>query len=388
MTMLGLWHDLCVCKVKEFVMIIDDTTLRDGEQTPGVAFTKAEKLTIAKHLDAIGVQEIEAGIPVMGMAESAMFEAILELGLDARIIAWNRALVGDVKASVAAGAKAIEISLPMSDIQIQTKLNKTREWVLDQIKSVLDYCSTQDLYVSVGGEDASRADFEFIAEYVKAIEAHGADRFRFCDTVGVLDPFSTHDIIKKIREITDMDIEVHTHNDFGMATANAMAAVKAGATHVNTTVIGLGERAGNAPLEEIVMASRHVYNMEDNFDTKNMRSLSEYVAKAAGRGIDPQRPVIGEFMFTHESGIHTDGVLKNPKNYEPFDPAELNMERNLVFGNQSGAAVLKHILEQEGLFLEDFQLTGLLHHAKKLSRKNKSVLNKAQMIDLYSRIAQ
>ena len=367
-------------------MIIDDTTLRDGEQTPGVAFSRKEKLTIAKHLDAIGVQEIEAGIPVMGRDESRMFESIMGLGLNARIIAWNRALIGDVQASVAAGAKAIEISLPMSDVQIHTKLNKTREWILDQIKSVLDYCANFDLYVSVGGEDASRADIGFLEEYVKTIEAHGADRFRFCDTVGILDPFRTYELTSKIREITKLDIEVHTHNDFGMATANAMAAVRAGATHVNTTVMGLGERAGNAPLEEIIMASRHVYGMNDSFDTKNMRSLSEYVAKAAGRNLDPQKPVIGEFMFTHESGIHTDGVIKNPKNYEPFDPEELNMKRNLVFGNQSGLAVLRYILEQEGFSLENYQLTGLLHEAKKLARRNKAVLNRAEVIGLYSKL--
>jgi len=370
------------------MMIIDDTTLRDGEQTPGVAFSKKEKLTIAKHLDAIGVQEIEAGIPVMGLAESRMFESIMGLGLDARIIAWNRALIGDVQASIAAGAKAIEISLPMSDVQIYTKLNKTRDWILDQIKSVLDFCANHDLYISVGGEDASRADFDFMAEYIRTIEAHGADRFRFCDTVGVLDPFKTYELTSKIRQITKMDIEVHTHNDFGMATANAMAAVKAGATHVNTTVIGLGERAGNAPLEEVIMASRHVYGMADSFDTKNMRSLSEYVAKASGRNLDPQKPVIGEFMFTHESGIHTDGVLKNPKNYEPFDPAELNMTRHLVFGNQSGVAVLKHILEQEGLFLDDYHLDALMLEAKKLARKNKAVLKTSEVIGLYSKYAQ
>ena len=368
-------------------MIIDDTTLRDGEQTPGVSFTRKEKLTIAKHLDAIGVQEIEAGIPVMGKTEAKTFESIMELELSARVIAWNRALIGDVQASVAAGAAAVEISLPTSDVQIHTKLCKTRKWILDQIKSVLDFCSKHSLYVSVGGEDASRADFPFLKEYIKTAEEHGADRFRFCDTVGILDPFKTYELTAQICEITDMDIEVHTHNDFGMATANAMAAVKAGATHVNTTVIGLGERAGNAPLEEVIMASRHIYGSSDGFDTKNMRPLSEFVAKAAGRRLDPQKPIIGEFMFTHESGIHTDGVIKNPENYEPFDPDELNMKRNLVFGNQSGAAVLKYLLKQEGLELEEFQLQGLLHAAKKLARKNKSILDKKQVIGLYSRLA-
>lgn len=363
-------------------MIIDDTTLRDGEQTPGVAFTRKERLEIARRLDAIGVQEIEAGIPVMGIDESAMFASIMDLGLKARIIAWNRALVKDVQASVIAGANAIEISLPLSDIQIETKLGKTREWVLKQIAEVLDYCAKYNLYISVGGEDASRAHPDFIEQYVKTIEEHGASRFRFCDTVGILDPFRTYNMTKRIRESTKLDLEVHTHNDFGMATANALAAVQAGATHVNTTVMGLGERAGNAPLEEIIMAARHVYGKEDTFNTKHLRPLSEYVAQAAGRHVDPQRPVIGEYMFTHESGIHTDGVLKNPKNYEPFDPEELDMKRHLVFGNQSGLHVLEHMLAQEGIHLNQWQLAGLLYEAKKLARKNKAVLRNKDVFGL------
>lgn len=363
-------------------MIIDDTTLRDGEQTPGVAFTRKERLEIARRLDAIGVQEIEAGIPVMGIDESAMFASIMDLGLKARIIAWNRALIKDVQASVIAGADSIEISLPLSDIQIETKLGKTREWVLKQIAEVLDYCAKYNLYISVGGEDASRAHPDFIEQYVQTIEAHGASRFRFCDTVGILDPFRTYNMTKRIRESTSLDLEVHTHNDFGMATANALAAVQAGATHVNTTVMGLGERAGNAPLEEIIMAARHVYGNQDEFNTKHLRPLSEYVAQAAGRNVDPQRPVIGEYMFTHESGIHTDGVLKNPKNYEPFDPEELDMKRNIVFGNQSGLHVLEHMLSQEGIHLDKWQLTGLLYEAKKLARKNKAVLRNKDVFGL------
>jgi len=367
-------------------VIIDDTTLRDGEQTPGVSFTLNERIEIAKRLDKIGVQEIEAGIPVMGKTESKMFEKIVGLDLNARIIAWNRALIGDVKASIDAGAKSIEISLPISDIQIKGKINKTRDWIINQLKSVLDYAYSKGLYVSVGGEDASRADIEFLIEYVKTIKNHGGKRFRFCDTVGVLDPFKTYEIVRKIKESADIDIEVHTHNDFGMATANALAAIKAGATHVNTTVIGLGERAGNAPLEEVIMASRHVYDHKNDFDTKKLRALAEFVAKASGRKIEPQRPVIGDFMFTHESGIHTDGVMKSPKNYEPFDPSELGMKRNLVFGNQSGSSVLKYILEKEGIFLENWQLSGLLREAKNLARRNKSILKKREIIGLYNDI--
>ncbi|MCD8491714.1 MAG: homocitrate synthase, partial [Geovibrio sp.] len=320
--------------------IIDDTTLRDGEQTPGVSFTLHEKLEIAKGLDKIGVQEIEAGIPVMGEEESRVFSRIIDLGLNARIIAWNRALISDIQASINAGADSVEISLPLSDIQIKTKLNKDREWVKDQIKRVIDYCVSKKLYVSVGGEDASRADIDFVIEYANLIKEHGGARFRYCDTVGILDPFSTYETVRRIIEEADIDVEIHAHNDFGLATANSLAAIRAGATHVNTTVIGLGERAGNAPLEEIVMASRYVYGVEDGFDHSCIKNLSEYVSKASGRAIEPYRPVIGELMFTHESGIHTDGILKNPNNYEAFDPAELGMERKLVVGKHSGRGIL------------------------------------------------
>lgn len=261
--------------------IIDDTTLRDGEQTPGVSFTPAEKLEIARRLDEIGVQEIEAGIPVMGREESRVFSSIIDLGLNARIIAWNRAVVSDVQASVNAGADSVEISLPLSDIQIKTKLNKDRAWIKDQIRRVMDFCAAKGLYVSVGGEDASRADTDFVIEYAKLVKEYGGARLRYCDTVGILDPFSTYETVRRIITEADIDVEIHAHNDFGLATANSLAAIRAGAAHVNTTVIGLGERAGNAPLEEIVMASRHVYGVEDGFDHSRIKSLSEYVSAAS-----------------------------------------------------------------------------------------------------------
>ncbi|HAL85929.1 MAG TPA: homocitrate synthase [Deferribacteraceae bacterium] len=367
--------------------IIDDTTLRDGEQTPGVSFSLAEKLEIARGLDKIGVQEIEAGIPVMGEEESRVFSKIVDLGLSARIIAWNRALISDVQASINAGADSVEISLPLSDIQIKTKLNKDRTWVKDQIKRVMDFCASKNLYVSVGGEDASRADISFVTEYAKIVKEHGGARFRYCDTVGILDPFSTYETVKRIIDETGIDVEIHAHNDFGLATANSLAAIRAGATHVNTTVIGLGERAGNAPLEEIVMASRHVYRLEDGFDHSCIKSLSEYVSKASGRAIEPYRPVIGELMFTHESGIHTDGILKNPNNYEAFDPAELGMERKLVVGKHSGRGILEYILQAHGLEYTPDTVKNLLEAAKKISGSKKRYLNNNEVIELYKSIA-
>ncbi|WP_022850360.1 homocitrate synthase [Limisalsivibrio acetivorans] len=367
-------------------IIIDDTTLRDGEQTPGVCFTREEKLEIARRLDSIGVQEIEAGIPVMGRDEAEEFSAILDLGLDARIIAWNRAMVDDVRASINAGADSVEISLPVSDIQIKSKLGRSREWVLKRLKTVLDFCTSKGLYTSVGGEDASRGDMEFLIEYAKTIKEHGGARFRFCDTVGVLDPFKTYEMVKTIIDETGSDIEVHTHNDFGMATANALAAVKAGARYVNTTVIGLGERAGNAPLEEVIMASRHVYGMENPFNTTGLKELADYVSAASGRRIEPYRPIIGEFMFTHESGIHTDGVLKNPANYEPFDPAEVGSSRKLVLGRHSGTGVLKHKLMLMGVKPDELILRRLLGEVRSVSSKGKRLLNDAELMDMYNKL--
>ncbi|ADU66797.1 homocitrate synthase [Desulfurispirillum indicum] len=362
---------------------IDDTTLRDGAQTPGVCFSHHEKLAIARKLDALGVEEIEAGIPVMDAQERRTFSAIMELGLKARILAWNRALVSDIEASLAAGARAVEISLPLSDIQIQGKLKKSRAWVLDQLKRVLEYCVKHDLYVSVGGEDASRADMDFLVEYAQVIRNYGGHRLRFCDTVGVLDPFSTYEKICTLIERSGIDVEIHTHNDFGMATANALAAVRAGARYINTTVMGLGERAGNAPLEEVIMALKHVWKQPCPYDTRQLRPLSELVSQAARRTIEPYRPVIGQFMFTHESGIHTDGVLKNPANYEAFTPEEVGLKRRLVVGSHSGSSVLHHKLELLGLTSTPETISRMMPRVKSEALRRKRNLTNRELRHIY-----
>jgi Isopropylmalate/homocitrate/citramalate synthases len=227
-------------------IIIDDTTLRDGEQTAGVAFSLAEKIAIARLLDDMGVQELECGIPAMGADEQRAVKALVDLGLNARLLTWNRALVEDIRASLACGVGAVDISLSVSDLHIRHKLRKSRSWVREQLKVALGFAKQHDLYVSVGGEDASRADLDFLVDLMELARSLGADRFRFCDTLGLLDPFSTYEKIRYLAERVELDIEVHTHNDLGMATANAIAGVRAGARFVNTTVNGLGERAGNA----------------------------------------------------------------------------------------------------------------------------------------------
>src|SRR5574337_754374 len=256
-------------------IFIDDTTLRDGEQAAGVAFTLEEKLRIARMLDDLGVDQIEAGTPAMGGEEQEAVRAIAASGFKAQVLAWCRATKADIDAALDCRVKGVNTSLPVSDIQIQLKLRKDRAWVLTQLQWALAYAKGHGLYVSVGAEDASRAEPEFLIQYGKTAASHGADRLRYCDTVGILDPFSTQEAVRRLREQVPIPLEIHTHNDFGLATANALAAVTGGATYVHTTVNGLGERAGNAALEEVVMALTHLYGIALPINRKALLALCQ-----------------------------------------------------------------------------------------------------------------
>ena len=363
-------------------IIIDDTTLRDGEQTAGVVFSLEEKLTIARMLDEVGVGEIECGIPAMGKTEQESIKAIHDLHLNARLITWNRALTSDIDASLNCGASAIEISLPVSDFQIRNKINKDRLWVKDQLKRILDYAGRHNLYISVGGEDSSRADLHFLLELMKIAAEGGAARFRFCDTLGLLDPFTTYEKVRFLVSQGTIDLEVHCHNDLGMATANSIAGIRAGAKFVNTTVNGLGERAGNAALEEVVMALKHSCALDPGVDTSRFVELSRYVAKASGREIPGWKAVVGENIFAHESGLHADGVIKNPGNYEGFDPAEVGLTRQLVLGKHSGTHSLTQRLEELKIDIAQIEVEKLLARVRDLASRNKRPLSDQELLQL------
>ena len=365
-------------------IIIDDTTLRDGEQTAGVVFSAREKIAIARMLDDIGVRELECGIPAMGEEERVAIRALVDLGLNARLITWNRAVIPDIRASLACGVTAVDISLSVSDIMIAKKLRKSREWVTEQLKTALGFAKEHGLYVSVGGEDASRADMAFLVELMTTARSLGADRFRFCDTLGILDPFATYDKIRTLREaVPELDIEVHTHNDLGMATANAIAGIRAGARFVNTTVNGLGERAGNAALEEVVMGLKHACGIDPGIDTHRFVEISRFVARASGRALPPWKAVVGERVFAHESGLHADGVLKDPHNYEGFDPAEVGSRRFIVVGKHSGTSGLAHRLASQGIYASREELNTMMPAIRSLSQEKKGAVSDEELLGIY-----
>lgn len=365
---------------------IVDTTLRDGEQTAGVVFSNEEKIKIAEMLSDLGVDQLEVGIPTMGGDEKQAIKDIVKKNLKSSIMAWNRAVISDIEQSIDCNVDAVAISISVSDIHIQNKLRTSREWVLDHMVKSVEYAKKNGLYVSVNGEDASRADNDFLITFIKAAKEAGADRFRYCDTVGVMEPFRLHDQIKYLYDNTNFDIEMHTHNDFGMATANAIAGIKGGASYVGVTVNGLGERAGNAALEEVLMALKFVYDYDVDVKTTMFRPISEFVSKASGRELPIWKAIVGTNMFAHESGIHADGAIKNPKNYEAFDPSVVGLERQIVIGKHSGRAAIINKFNEYNITLSNEEANQILEQVRSTSVKLKRSLFDKELVKLYKEI--
>ena len=349
------------------MVTINDTTLRDGEQTAGVAFTADEKIAIARALVQAGVRDLEIGVPAMGPAEREVIRAIVGLKLPATLMVWCRLHHDDLAVAASCGAHIVHLAAPVSDQQLRNKLGKDRAWLLDRIGSIVRHATDNGLVVTLGGEDASRADPDFLCRVVETAQQAGAVRFRYADTLGLLDPFATYEAIRRLRQACDLDLEIHAHDDLGLATANTLAAVRAGATHLSTTVNGLGERAGNAALEEAVMALRHVHGIDTGIDTRQLPVISELVAEASGRPIAHDKPIVGAGVFTHEAGIHVDGLVKDPANYQSFDPAEVGRQHRLVLGKHSGTAAIRRAMNELGIELGDIQVRAMLerirHHA-------------------------
>lgn len=330
-------------------VFILDTTLRDGEQTPFVSFTLREKISIAKKLDELGVDIIEAGIPAMGRTEMDAVSAVLNLNTRAQILTWNRMSIGDIDKSIECGANNIHIAAPVSDLHIQKKLGKTREWVLENIQRTVEYAVSMGLGVSVGAEDASRADEAFLLKFYRAAIRAGALRVRYADTIGLQDPFGAYHAIKRLKKLIRADIDYHGHNDFGMATANAFMAYRAGAGVISCSVNGLGERAGNTPLEEFVMAIKHIAGKDVKLRTEKLQEVSRLVEECSGRKVSEGKSIVGNQVYFHESGIHVDGLLKDSKTYQAFPPEDAGAASRFVLGKFSGGSALEYFCAQKGL---------------------------------------
>lgn len=362
---------------------ICDTTLRDGEQAPGVSFTTQEKLAIATSLSACGVHAIEAGVPAMGTVEQEALQQIAGAGLEAEIVGWCRASRLDIHAAAKCGIGSVHLTIPVSDLHLGRKLGRNRKWARRHIEDCVRDALDRGLRVSVGFEDASRADDGFVAELADRLTRLGVRRLRWADTVGVLEPFDGYARLARLAGAVPGVWEIHAHDDFGLATANSLAAVRAGFTWVSTTVAGLGERAGNAPLEEVVMGLRHLHGVDAGLDTTRFRALACLVARAARRPLPAGKAVVGNSVFTHESGIHVDGVLKAAATYEPFDPAEVGGRRRLLVGKHSGRASLRHALAQHGIAAGAAELEALLERIRVKTSERKRPLRSAEVRDLF-----
>lgn len=379
-----------------------DTTLRDGEQAPGVALSVAEKVFLATELAKTGVAELEIGSGGMGGMELEAIREIISLGLPVRAFTWNRVHSKDIGLSLSAGVKNMFISAPVSLTHIRDIMRKSPEEVLRQVGEMIRYATNEGVYVAQGLIDASRADDTFMKEMIHAGESAGAKRFRVSDTAGLLSPERTSELIRNVKSITNCTIEFHAHNDFGLALANTLSAISAGAEIVDTTLLGVGERSGNVSLDQLVMALDHGPANPHGDTDGHTGAGSETEARSVGNmdqiirlskafaemihyDIAPDRPFLGSRIFSHESGVHADGIKKDPASYQPYDPSITGHEHKIVPGKHTGSGSILMIIREKYPRAKKEDAESIIEALREHSVNKKRELTNEEVIRIYEK---
>jgi isopropylmalate/homocitrate/citramalate synthase len=351
-------------------IVIYDSTLRDGEQMPGVHFTPEQKVAIATKLDEVGVHQIEAGFPAVSDQERKSVKMIAELGLKADVLCLARTLQADIDAAADCGVDMVLLFIATSDLHMRYKLKMTREEVIRRIVTSLEYAHARGLKASISTEDSTRSDLEFMLDVYRASEKAGASRLGMTDTLGCAGPEAISYLVRKVREKTTAPLSAHLHNDFGLSLVNSIAALNSGAQAIATTVGGIGERSGNVPLEQFVMALKHLYKRDIGVKTEGFTDLAKLVFESAKLPIPANLPWVGPNAFSHESGIHVAAVLNCPMTYECIDPEQVGNRRRLVLGKHSGTALVKSRLDERGIRADQEQICDMLRAIKKAGEEH------------------
>ncbi|MDX8355452.1 homocitrate synthase [Cognatiyoonia sp. IB215182] len=369
-------------------VLLCDTTLRDGEQTAGVAFSLDEKIAIAKALDQVGVAEIEAGIAAMGDDDVAEIQAIVKQVTHAAPVVWCRLRDYDLEMAAHCGTRRIHFAVPTSEAQLRGKLRADRAWALSETQRLVELATARGFDVSIGAEDASRTDTSFLVALAETAARAGAIRYRIADTLGILDPMSAYRLAQELTARISLPLEIHAHNDFGLATANTIMAAIGGATHLSVTVNGLGERAGNAALEEVA-AAMESGGLNTGIDLTALSHLSQIVADASGRNLPEDKPITGKMVFAHEAGIHVDAILKNASTYEDprCAPERFGRTRQFVLGKHSGTAGLRAALNSAGLPSDDQILAALKPKLRAHAINTKRPVTASDLVAMVTRLA-
>ncbi len=343
---------------------IYDSTLRDGEQMPGVTFTTDQKLAIARALDAVGVPQIEAGFPAVSDAERGSVKRIAAERLNAEVLCLSRTLESDIDAAIDCDVDMVLLFVATSELHLRYKLRMSRATAMENAVRSVTYAKDHGMRVSLSSEDSTRSDLDFMMELFRAAEEAGAERVGMTDTLGCAGPAAVGHIIGRMREAVHVPVSAHLHNDFGLGVANAIAALSAGAEAITTTVGGIGERAGNVPLEQLVMAITHLYKRDIGIRTEGLTDLSRLVFESARLPMPANQPWVGPNAFSHESGIHVAAVLNCPMTYECVNPEKVGNRRRLVLGKHSGTAIVKSRLQERGVEASSEQICDIVRVIK------------------------